>query len=1101
MKRAAAATVATAAAVALAAGMTSPASAKPEPRAATAAAAASLTAKQHVTLITGDRVTLDAKGRVVGLERAKGRQHIPFRISKVGGHTLVVPGDAVQLVASGKLDQRLFDVTELNKAATRRAQKNGLKVIVGYSGAATAAKADVRDAGTLRHSLKALNADAVQTPVKDTPELWDAVTNGDKAASGIAHVWLDGVRKASLDKSVPQIGAPVAWKAGYTGKGVKIAVLDTGVDTTHPDLKDQVIESKNFTSAADASDHFGHGTHVASIAAGTGAKSHGKYTGVAPGAKILNGKVLDDTGSGDDSGILAGMEWAAAEGASVVNLSLGGYDGPEIDPLEAEVNKLSEQKGILFAIAAGNDGPQSIGSPGSAADALTVGAVDGNDKLADFSSTGPAADGSIKPDVTAPGVDITAAAAKGSVIDQEVGENPPGYLTISGTSMATPHVAGAAAILKQEHPDWGFKELKAALTGSAKGGKYTPFEQGSGRIAVDKAIKQTVLADPTSVSFGVQQWPHTDDTPVTKQLTYRNVGTSDVTLTLTSSATDPKGAAAPAGFFTLGATKLTVPAGGTASVGLTVNTKLGGTLDGAYSAYVTATGGGQTIRTAAAVQREVQSYTVTVKHIGRDGNPTGVYNTDLMGYSGLGNGNDYLAPVSATGTASFRVPKGTYLLDTWIAKDFTTFDGGLDWLVDPKLSVTKDLTVTLDARTAKSADITVPDAQATPHSATVDYMYDPAGIGLGVGFDSFAKIRLAPLGGEVSGLTQTWSGQFTKGAGEEYDVATSAKVKKVQGDKVRHFKAGEFATVKNSVGASAPGKTGAVAPWGVVGEDFVAGDGVEQKLPATRTFHVSTVDGARWAFDALQYRGHDAQGLPLPDAGYTLGDPRAYKAGATYKNTFNRAVFGPQLGSEYGLFREDNQIFGVVPLFADSAGHAGSSDFLSVNTTLYRNGTKVGSNKDPLFGGDSFAVPSGDAEYKLTTSVIRSVKVAAASTRIDASWTFHSKKPGSNTPLAKLPASTVRFGAQTGPDSRVEAGRTVTFPVTVEGSAAGRNLQSLTVYVSYDYGQTWKKLTVNHGKITVRNPAKGKAISFHAKIADKKGNKSTISIYNAYYAK
>ncbi|MFJ9703876.1 S8 family peptidase [Streptomyces sp. NPDC101234] len=1101
MKRAAAATVATAAAVALAAGMTSPASAKPEQRAAVPAASASLTAKYHVTLITGDRVALDAKGRVVGLERAKGRERIPFRISKVDGHTLVVPGDAVQLVTSGKLDQRLFDVTELNKAATRGAQRNGLKVIVGYKGAATAAKADVRDAGTLRHSLRTLNADAVQTPVKDAPELWDAVTDGDKAAAGIAHVWLDGVRKASLDKSVPQIGAPKAWAAGYNGKGVKIAVLDTGVDTTHPDLKDQVIASKNFTSAADAMDHFGHGTHVASIAAGTGAKSHGKYTGVAPGAKILNGKVLDDTGSGDDSGILAGMEWAAAEGASVVNLSLGGTDTPEIDPLEAEVDKLSKEKGILFAIAAGNEGPESIGSPGSAESALTVGAVDGNDKLADFSSTGPAADGSIKPDVTAPGVDITAAAAKGSVIDQEVGENPPGYLTISGTSMATPHVAGAAAILKQEHPDWGYEELKAALTGSAKGGNYTPFEQGSGRIAVDKAIRQTVISDPVSVNFGVQQWPHTDDTPVTKQLTYRNLGTSDVTLTLKSSATGPEGAAAPAGFFKLGATKVTVPAGGKASVDLAVDTKLGGTLDGAYSAYVTATGGGQSVRTAAAVQREVQSYSVTVKHIGRDGNPTGVYNTGLSGYSGLGEDRSINVPTSDSGTTTIRVPKGTYLLDSWIAKDFTTFDGGLDWLVQPKLSVTKDLTVTIDARTAKSADITVPDAQATPHFAMVDYMYDPAGIGIGVGFDSFDRIRIAPLGGEVTGgLTQTWSGQFTKGDNEEYDVATSAQVKKVQGDKVRHFKAGELATVKNTVGASAPGKTGAVSPWGVVGADVVIGDAVEQKLPSTRTFHVSTADSAMWGFDALQYSGHDAQGLPIADAGYTLDNPKAYKAGLTYRNTFNTAVFGPHLSSEYGLFRAENQIYGVVPLFADGNKHPGSSDFLSVNTTLYRNGTKVGSNKDPLFGGDAFTVPSADAEYKLTTSVIRSVKVAAASTRIDASWTFHSKKPA-NGRSVQLPASTVHFGAATGLDSRVEAGRTVTFPVTVEGAAAGRNLKSLTVYVSYDYGQTWKKLTVTNGRITVKNPAKGKAISFHAKIADKNGNKSTISIYNAYYAK
>ncbi|MEU6556053.1 S8 family peptidase [Streptomyces sp. NPDC046915] len=1085
--------------------MTSPASAKPEQR--SSAAAASLTSKHRITLITGDRVAVDAKGRVVGLERAKGREHIPFQIRKADGHTLVIPADAARMVASGKLDQRLFDITELGKAATRKSQKHGLKVIVGYRGAATAAKSDVRDAGTLRHSLKTLNADAVQTPAKETPELWDAVTNGDRTASGIAHVWLDGVRKASDDKSNPQIGVPTAWAAGYTGKGVKIAVLDTGVDTTHPDLKDQVIESKNFSTAADAKDHFGHGTHVASIAAGTGAKSNGKYKGVAPDAKILNGKVLDDTGSGDDSGILAGMEWAAQQGASVVNLSLGGYDTPEVDPLEAEVNKLSTEKGMLFAIAAGNSGPESIGSPGSADDALTVGAVDKSDKLADFSSTGPrVGDGAIKPDVTAPGVDITAAAAPGSVIDTdpEVPHPAPGYLTISGTSMATPHVAGAAAILKQEHPDWGYAELKAALTGSAKGGNYTPFQQGSGRIAVDKAIKQTVIADPVSVSFGVQQWPHTDDTPVTKQVTYRNLGTQDVTLNLAATATDPKGHAAPTGFFKLGATKVTVPAGGKAAVGLTVNTKLGGTLDGAYSAYVTATGGGQTVRTAAAVQREVESYTVTFKHTGRDGKPTGVYDTELFGYTGIGKDHAYAAEPADSGTTTLRLPKGTYLLNSTIAKSFTSFDGGLDWLVQPKLSVTKDLTVNLDARTAKPADITVPDAQAKPLSASIDYMYDPAAVGFGVGVGSgsgFGDLRMAHLGPEVTnGLTQTWSGQWTKGDNAEYDVATTAKVKKIQGDKVRHFKTSELATVKNAVGASAPNKTGSVDAWSVVGDDVVfPGGSLEQKLPGTRTAYVSTVDGAQWGFDVTQYSGHDADGFPIPDAFYTLGDPQTFRAGTTYKKTFNTAVFGPHLNAQYGLFREGNEIYGVVPLFADSNKHAGSSDFTAVTTTLYRNGTKVGSNEDPL-SGETFSVPAGDAEYKLTTSVKRTVKVAAASTRIDASWTFHSKKPGSGV-MATLPASTARFGAQTGLDSRVEAGKTVTFPVTVEGAAAGRNLQSLAVYVSYDYGQTWKKIEVKHGKITVKNPAKGKAISFHAKIADRKGNKSTISIYNAYYGK
>ncbi|MER6685262.1 S8 family peptidase [Streptomyces olivaceoviridis] len=1081
--------------------MTSPASAKPGRASVAATAASKAAVKHHVTLITGDRVALDAKGRVVGLERAKGREHIAFQVRKASGHTLVIPADAAHLVASGTLDQRLFDITELNKAATRKAQKNGLKVIVGYRGSATAAKADVRDAGTLRRNLKALNADAVQTPVKDTAGLWDALTNGDRTASGIAHVWLDGVRKAALDKSVPQIGAPTAWAAGYTGKGVKVAVLDTGVDTSHPDLKDQVIESKNFTSAADATDHFGHGTHVASIVAGTGAKSGGKYKGVAPDAKLLNGKVLDDNGFGDDSGILAGMEWAASQGADVINLSLGGYDTPEIDPLEAEVNKLSAEKGVLFAIAAGNEGPQSIGSPGSADAALTVGAVDDKDQLADFSSTGPrAGDGAIKPDVTAPGVDITAAAAKGSVIDQEVGEKPEGYLTISGTSMATPHVAGAAAILKQEHPDWGYADLKGALTGSTKGGKYTPFQQGSGRIQVDKAIKQSIVADPVSVSFGVQQWPHTDDKPVTKKLTYRNLGDKDVTLTLSSTATNPKGAAAPSGFFKLGTTTLTVPAHGTASADFTVDTKLGGTVDGAYSAYVTATGDGQTVRTAAAVQREVESYDLTLKFIGRDGKPAPYYEADVSGVAGLANGVS-LNPYDKSGTVKVRAPKGTYILNTSVYGDPQDASKGIDWIAQPKLTVDKKQTITIDARKAKPVDITVPASGVKSAFASPEYDVTIGNGQYGYGWflDSYKNFRSAHLGPQLPAgtLWQQWDGHWTKGATEEYDVTTGGAVKQLATGYTKHYKAGELATVKARLGAAASGKKGSIDAVGwLPGSSGASSISIPQKLPGTRTLHLSATGGVKWELQFEQDGGVDQDGFPVAEAGYGLGQ-FTFKGGQTYTKTVNTAVFGPHLGKEFGLFRDGNEIFGALPLFADSAKHAGSSLFTSVNTTLYRNGTKVGSNTDPLFGEATFKVPSGDAAYKLTTSVKRSAKVSEASTRIDAAWTFRSKKPAD---FAKLPASALHFGATTGLDSRVTAGKTVTFPVTVEGSAAGGNLKSLAVYVSYD-GKNFKKVTVKNGKITVKNPAKNKAISFRANITDKKGNTSAITIYNAYFGK
>ncbi|MGW3418788.1 S8 family peptidase [Streptomyces phaeochromogenes] len=1124
MKRAYATTVAAAAAVALTAGMTGPASAGGSTAAgeATTVGASAATkgpagkgpVAHRVTLITGDRVAVDAKGRVLGVERAEGREHIAIRTltESESGHSLVVPADAQRLIASGRLDRRLFDITELSGKAVRASHGRGLKVIVGYQGTARAAKADVRaaDDTEVRRTLKSLNAEAVST--RDPAGLWATVTDtqggSTRAASGVAHIWLDGVRKAGLDKSVPQIGADKAWASGYDGKGVRIAVLDTGVDATHPDLKDQVVAARNFTQSPDATDRYGHGTHVASIAAGTGAKSAGAYKGVAPGAELLNGKVLDDEGSGDDSGILAGIEWAAEQGADVVNLSLGGGDTPGLDPLEAAVDKFSADKGILFAVSAGNDGEfgeQTIGSPGSAEAALTVGAVDGDDKLAEFSSRGPrVGDGGIKPDVTAPGVDITAAAAPGSVIEQEVGQNPEGYLTISGTSMAAPHVAGAAAILKQRHPDWTYAELKGALTASTTAGtNYQPYQQGSGRIAVDRALAQTVVAEPVSVNFGEQQWPHTDDTPVAKEITYRNLGTSDVTLSLSATATDPKGDPAPAGFFTLGARTLTVPAGGRASVDLTTDTRLGGTLDGTYSAYVVATDGGQSVRTAAVVKREAEAYDVTLKFVGRDGRPTPDYWSFVSGITGAAQGS-YREPHDASGTVKVRLPKGTYLFDTTISEDPEDSRAGTDWLVQPRLDVTGDMTVTADARTAKPVDITVPDSAAKLTWVAPRYWYAGEGYNIetGVDVDTFGSLRTAHLGPEVTtgSLNQQWLGVWTKGANTEYDVMLGGNTRKLATGYRKHLRPSDLATVKVGMGASAPGKRGELGVAGYFPElGGISPITGPQDLPRTRTVHLSTPDNTRWDLSFQQYGTPDEEGTAPTESYHAFDEPRAFEGGATYETRFNAGVLGPRLSPAEGIFREGDTITGELPLHADGDGHAGWTRYDSIHTTLYRNGAKLTENTDALDGnGEGFTVPSDTADYRLTTSVHRDPALATASTRVDTSWTFRSSKTTSRT---QLPISTARFTAKTDLTSRAPADKTAVVPVTVQGAAAGDNLKSLAVYASYDGGTTWQKTPVKNGTITVKNPPKTKSISFRANITDKQGNRSSVTVYDAYFGK
>ncbi|WP_312866403.1 S8 family peptidase [Streptomyces boluensis] len=1105
MKRASATTVAAAAAVALTAGLTTPYAAEGTPT----GAAAGASGHHRVQLITGDRVLVDAKGQVRGVEAAKGRERIPVQTFRANGRTYVLPLDARRLLAEGRIDRRLFDISELSGKANRAAQAKGLKVIVRYRGAAAGARGEVRDAGgtKVRRTLKSLNAEALTTPAADTAALWRALTSERGAgarstASGVDRIWLDGTRKASLDKSTKQIGADKAWAAGYDGKGVKIAVLDTGVDQTHPDLKGQEIAEKNFSGADDAKDRYGHGTHVASIAAGTGAKNS-KFKGVAPGAKLLDGKVLDDFGSGDDSGIIAGMEWAVAEGADVVNLSLGGGDTPEEDPLEAAVNKFSAEKGTLFAIAAGNEGPDAgtVGSPGSAEAALTVGAVDDKDALAEFSSRGPRiGDGAVKPDVTAPGVDTTAAAAPGSVIDEEVGQNPEGYLTISGTSMATPHVAGAAALLKQRHPDWKQPELKGALTASTVAGKYTAFEQGSGRIAVDRALDQTVVAEPVSVSFGVAEWPHTDDKPITRKVTYRNLGTKDVTLDLAATGTDPKGKPAPAGFFTLGAKQITVPAGGTASADVTANPKLGGTLDGGYSAHIVASGGGQSVRTAAAVDREVESYDLTLKATGRDGKPAPNAYSFLLGVSGAASDFEEF-PHDPSGTVKLRVPRGGYVLDSTVSVDEDDAAKGVDALSRPKLDIAKDTTIELDARTTKPVDVKLFDGAAENSFAAMSYdlATEEMNFGSSLAVPSFAALRTRHLGPAVGeGLTQSWAGQWTRDASSEYDVVLGGKVKQLANGYKRDVRKAELAAVRVGLGASAPGRTGGVWAIGELPNSSTVSTGpAPQKLPGVRTLYVSTADKARWTFDMDQYGGVDPDGFPIQEAAYSLGKAQLFAPGKAYEKVFNTGVFGPRVGGDHGLYRDGDELYGSLPLFADGKGHAGGSLYKSVRTTLYRDGKKLVENADPLDGSGQFTVPAGDAAYKLTTSVQRDAKVAGVSRRIDASWTFRSKRATS----ATVPLSTARFGPKLGLDSTAPAGKSMTVPVTVQGAAAGGNLKSLYVYASYDYGQSWKRLDVKDGKVTVKNPAKGKGIAFHAKVTDKKGNKATVSVYDAYRGK
>lgn len=1120
-RRAAGALALSVAVVALTTGLTGPAGAASAASPSEGTPPARTTgAPVTVTLITGDRVTVNGSGAVVRFEPGKGRERVPVEVERADGRTLVLPADARTLLAAGKLDRRLFDVTTLADPTLRALHRGGLGLIVQYEGAAGAARTELRSAAGngARHALPAVNAEAVEASPADATKVWEALTDPTArglrtTGAGIGKVWLDGVRKASLDKSTKQIGADRAWQAGFDGTGVKIAVLDTGVDKTHEDLKSQVVGERNFSDSPDTADRVGHGTHVASIAAGTGAASGGALKGVAPGAKVISGKVLDDQGNGTDSAVIEGMEWAVAEGADIVNLSLGSRDFPGVDPVEAAVDRLSAEKGVLFAVAAGNDGAgeSTVGSPGSADAALTVGAVDGKDVLAEFSSRGPrVGDGAVKPDLTAPGVAVTAAAAPGSRLDTDPGaKHPaPGYLQLSGTSMATPHVAGAAALLKQKNPGWTGTELKGALTASTKDNGAGVQQQGTGRVQVDKALSQTVIAEQPSVSLGTAQWPHADDEPLTKKVAYRNLGTTDITLDLAVTGTDALGKPAPAGFFTLGAAKVTVPAGGRSEVGLTADTRLGDT-DGAFSAYVTATGGGQSVRTGAAAVREAEAYDVTIATVDRDGAAARAFAHSLFGIGGAASGI-WAGVSNEAGPSTLRLPKGTYALQGAVYQQESDLAKGVDWLVQPRLEVSGATTVTVDARTAKPVDITVPglataDFAQPYYQQAVGDGYVGNGWILPKGYTGFRTAHMGPAVTDGS-LTQSWQATFLKDPTTQYSVALGGVTDRLATGYTRHVRASELAKLSVDMGVPAPGKSGfAYAAPTLPGMREGDSYGAVQPAPGTRTLLLSALDGATWRSGFWQLGAPDQDGYQPVEAEQTSLEPKRYAAGSSHRETFNTGVFGPVLGKGLGVFRTapdpetgKQTIAASVPLFSDGAGHAGSSALTKTATTLYRNGVKVAENEDPLSGWDPFTVDGADAEYRLTTSVERSPDVSAVSTRIDTSFTFRSRQVAAHT---ALPVSTVRFHTPLNLSSRAPAGKVTKIPVTVQGSASGKNLKSLTISVSDDSGRTWKHAKVTDGALFVRNPEKAQGISFRAQVTDKQGNVSEVTIVNAYLGK
>jgi hypothetical protein len=918
-------------------------------------------------------------------------------------------------------------------------------------------------------TLTSLRATAVRQPRTAAARLGAALAAQARRApaapsplAGVTHVWLDRrVHTTDLDPNLTQIGAPAAWDQGLTGRGVRVAVLDTGIDSTHPDLRGKVVAQANFSDSDSTTDRVGHGTHVASIVAGTGARAAGARKGVAFGASLLNGKVLGDFGFGEESGVIAGMEWAARQHARVVNMSLGSFPTDGTDPVSQAVNRITARGRVLFVVSAGNDGPrdQTVDAPGAATNALTVGAVDVHDALADFSSRGPRfGDYAMKPDITAPGVDIVAARAAGTSLGEPVDQ---WYTRLSGTSMAAPHVTGAAAILAQQWPDWSPARIKAVLMGTAAPNpELGVYQQGGGRLDVAHAIGQRLIARRANVDFGYFRYPQTGAQPVTKQVPLLNLGdATTVDLRLELNAED--GSPAPADMATLTPAQLTLPAGGQANAQVTLDVRPG--RPGLYSGAVVATpAGGPPVRVPVGFFKEPERYDLTLHAVGRDGRAAPFADAGVMNVDDGALFQDFVF-FDQDATVTLRVAPGHYHVMGFVAGG--AFFDNISMVGDPEIRVTGDTSVTLDAR------------QALPVRTGVEGVATkPTGVDLGY-------TRLDASGNY--GLAESW------GVGPE--TAASGLFAQPT-DPARH---GQFEVETRTRHIPAAAASPATTP--LLYDLLFYGP----RVPDPPAWTVPAAEVARLALNVGHYRAmndhadysevrlgfaplqffaggsYDPVTVPRLRAEYLHPDPILWFQDAAW---YNQGAFIDWLGPDrtYRPGERVDQVWAGAPLRADGYGERTATElFVSVadlEDTGLHNGYLFEFNEPPLVRQALRLYRNGRLLASSTTEpfLVTTVRPAAARYRLERDfngdpvlaladrsqtrWWFDSAAPAGQ--FASLPLLEVDYDATLGGRDGAVPGRPVTVDLNVHRSEGAPDSRVVATYLwfSTDDGGSWTRV-------------------------------------------
>jgi Subtilase family len=789
------------------------------------------------------------------------------------------------------------------------------------------------------------------------------------------------------------------------------------------------------------------------------------------------------------------MEWAARR-ARVVSMSLGGDPTDGTDPMSQAVNKLSRDTGALFVLAAGNSGPDAgtVGAPGAADAALTVGSVSKQDAISEFSARGPRVgrngvyfDGAVKPDLTAPGQDIAAARAAGTDMGGATPVNEH-YIKASGTSMATPHVAGAAAILAQAHPDWKADRLKHALTCAGRpAAGLGEYAQGTGRVDVARALRQKVHATGGSPHFFVS-WPFAAKQPVGKPVGYRNDSAAAVTLNLALTAAGADGKPAPPGLFRADRASVTLPPGATATVRLTLDPRRLPAAGGVFSGRIAATAAdGTAVQAVFGAYAEPRMHTVTATMTDRLGKPASAGHASgfaVVDLSGSGSWVD--GTLDANGAGKVRVPPGRYAVHAYTVTPLPGPDPeaveSATWASSPSLTLDRDVSVAFDARRARKIDVTVDRPGTVLRALQVDMVVPGAQFSAdSPGWPQYAEPVRAARPGDLSFGVQAVRGPADARTGDWYYLALPT-VGAIPADLAYQVRTADLAQVRTRLhaeGRDAAGELTRTAhhylPGQVVSSEEYRRTHAPVRLPSTVTHYVSP-GPVQWS-DWLYHFAPGGSGPPQDWERHLSLQPRSYPKGVLNSQVWNRAVFGPELQSPQpharylrsSVSRRGDVLSVAVNLrapgepgrttvFDDSA-----MNHLAGTTVLSRDGKVLGSSKFPGTSGPAgFGLPAGAGRYTLAVTAQRTTPWTELSRRVEATWTFASTPSDPAGPPVPQPLLTVRTTGNLDLYNRARAGRAFGLVLAVrhQSGAPAPAVRKVGLEVSYDDGRTWAAVGV-----------------------------------------